>query len=195
MISVRRPSAETIRRFLDDQQKLDFSYSFVGATATTPPAGFALDHTRVRLGNGKAVFATAKTALQRWDQFRLQWLEAYPANTPIRAGEVVAVLARKGGWWWLNACRIIYVIDENGPQNRFGFAYGTLPDHAEMGEERFLIEWDRDEGSVWYDIFAFSRPRHWLARWGNPFIRIMQKRFGRESAAAVLRTIDSNSCP
>lgn len=189
MLSVRRPSAETIHRFLDDQRKLDFSYPFVGATATTPPAGFAVDHTRIKLGSGETVFATAKTALQRWDQFRLQWLEVCPSDTPIRPGEVVAVVARKAGWWWLNACRIIYVIDEDGPIDRFGFAYGTLPDHAEMGEERFLIEWDRAEGSVWYDILAFSRPRHRLARLGYPFIRIMQKRFGRESMAAMQRAV------
>ena len=195
MLSVRKPSAETIRRFLDNQQKFDFSYSFVGATATTPPTGFTVDHTRVRLGSGEAVFTTAKSALQRWDQFHLQWLEACPSDTPIRTGEVVAVMARKAGWWWLNACRIIYVIDENGPINRFGFAYGTLPDHAEMGEERFLIEWDQTDGSVWYDIFAFSRPRHRLARLGYPLIRLMQKRFRRESAAAVMRTIDSKSSP
>ena len=195
MLTVRKPSVETIRRFLDDQRKLEFSYSFVGATATHPPAGFVVDHTRVRLGSGEAVFSAAKSVLQRWDQFRLQWLEACPSDTPIRAGEVVGVMARKGGWWWLNACRIIYVIDEDGPIDRFGFAYGTLPDHAEMGEERFLIEWDRTDGSVWYDIFAFSRPRHRLARLGYPLIRLMQKRFGRESGAAVLRAVGSRSCP
>ena len=47
-------------------------------------------------------------ALQRWEQFRLGWVEAWPADTPIRAGEVVAVLARSLGLWWLNTCRIVY---------------------------------------------------------------------------------------
>jgi uncharacterized protein (UPF0548 family) len=168
MWSLRKPSTEIIRRFLDDQRKLDLSYSFVGATATTPPAGFVVDHTRIRLGSGEAVFATARAALQRWDQFRLNWLEAHPSDTPIRIGEVVAVLAHSAGLWWLVPCRIVYVIDETGPIHRFGFAYGTLPDHAATGEERFLIEWNRVDDSVWYDILAFSRPRHLLARWGNP---------------------------
>ena len=49
-------------------------------------------------------------------------------------------------------------MDESGPVRRFGFAYGTLPGHAESGEERFLIEWDQDEDGVWFDILAFSRP-------------------------------------
>ena len=195
MILARKPSAETIRRFLDSQRNLEFSYPFVGATATTPPADFTVDHTRVRLGSGEAVFAAGKATLERWDQFRLGWLEAVPADTPIRTGETVAIHARSAGVSWLVACRIIYVINENGPSTRFGFAYGTLPDHAATGEERFLIEWNRAEDTVWFDILAFSRPRHRLARWGYPVIRRMQKRFGRESAAAVVRAVCSNTRP
>ena len=101
----------------------------------------------------------------------------------------MAILARIAGLWWLNASRIIYVIDESAPVQRFGFAYGTLPGHAECGEERFLIEWDQAEGSVWYDILAFSRPRHPLARLGYPLSRLVQKRFARESAEAIRRFI------
>jgi uncharacterized protein (UPF0548 family) len=76
-------------------------------------------------------------------------------------------------------------VDETGPVSRFGFAYGTLPDHAGTGEERFLIEWNREDNSVWYDILAFSRPNHFLTRLGYPLVRRTQKRFGRESAAAM----------
>src|SRR6185436_6673895 len=68
---------------------------------------------------------------------------------------------------------------------RFGFAYGTLPDHIERGEERFLIEWDRKDDSVWYDILAFSQPRHPLVRLGAPVARLMQKRFARDSISAM----------
>ena len=49
---------------------------------------------------------------------------------------------------------------------RFGFGYGTLPRHAERGEERFSVEWYREDGCVYYDVFAFSRPKHPLA-WGS----------------------------
>jgi uncharacterized protein (UPF0548 family) len=102
---------------------------------------------------------------------------------------VVAILARSIGLWWLNACRIVMVVDEDGPVKRFGFAYGTLPDHAGSGEERFLVEWDREDDSVWYDILAFSRPRHFLARLGYPWVRRVQKKFGRESAAVMRRVV------
>ncbi len=189
MLFLRRPTEETIREFLAAQAKHALTYSAVGATMTTPPAGYVVDHTRIKLGEGEQVFAAAKAALERWQQFRLGWLEALPAETPIKEGQVVAILARSLGLWWLNACRIVAVVNEDGPVNRFGFAYGTLPDHAGSGEERFLVEWDRQEGSVWYDILAFSRPRHVLARLGYPWVRRVQKRFGRESAAAMCRAV------
>jgi uncharacterized protein (UPF0548 family) len=191
VLFLRRPTAETIRAFLAAQARLDLTYSAVGATATTPPAGYVMDHTRMRLGAGEKVFTAAKEALERWQQFRLGWLEASPEDTPIKEGQVVAILARSIGLWWLNACRIVIVLDEDGPVRRFGFAYGTLPDHAGSGEERFLIEWDREDDSVWYDILAFSRPRHFLARLGYPWVRRTQKRFGRESAAVMLQVARS----
>jgi len=193
MLSLRKPSAESVRRFLAGQAELDFTYSAVGATAETPPAGFVVDRTRVRLGEGEAVFRAAGDALRRWEQFRLGWVEAWSPDTPIRPGEVVAVMGRAVGLWWLNACRIVYVVDESGPISRFGFAYGTLPGHVESGEERFLVEWDRDEDSVWYDILAFSRPNHLLTRLGYPLVRRSQKRFGRDSAAAVFRSVNGTA--
>ncbi len=189
MLFLRRPTAEAIRAFLARQARLGLTYSAVGATTTNPPAGYVVDHTRMRLGAGEKVFAAAKAALERWQQFRLGWLEASPEDTPIKEGQVVAILARSLGLWRLNACRIVAVVDEDGPVHRFGFAYGTLPDHAGSGEERFLVEWDREDDSVWYDILAFSRPRHFLARLGYPWMRRVQKRFGRQSAAAVCRAL------
>lgn len=193
MLFLRKPTSDTIEAFLEAQGRLALTYAAVGATATQPPAGYVVDHTRIRLGQGERIFAAAKTALEHWQQFKLGWLEACPDDTPIRNGHVVAILARSIGLWWLNACRIVTVVSEDGPASRFGFAYGTLPDHAGTGEERFLIEWDREDDSVWYDILAFSRPQHILARLGYPLVRRTQKSFGRESAAAMYRAARANA--
>jgi uncharacterized protein (UPF0548 family) len=189
MLSLRKPSTEAIRPFLEAQAKLPFTYSAVGATAAAPPAGYIVDHTRIKLGEGEPAFHSAIAALRRWEQFRLGWVEAWSPDTPIQPGEVVAVMGRAIGLWWLNACRIVYVVDESGPISKFGFAYGTLPGHAESGEERFLIEWDQSDDSVWYDILAFSKPNHFLSRLGYPVVRWTQKRFGRDSAASMLRAV------
>lgn len=189
MLMLRRPSTRTIREFLAAQSKLNFTYSAVGFTATTPPPGYAVDHTRIKLGEGERVFTAAQAALRRWDQFRLGWVEARVREGPIETGKVVAVVARLFGLWWLNACRVVYVVEELGVIRRFGFAYGTLPDHAGTGEERFLVEWDQSNGAVYYDILAFSRPHQLLPRLGYPYLRRVQRRFGKESAAAMLRAV------
>ena len=73
---------------------------------------------------------------------------------------------------------------------RFGFGYGTLPGHAERGEERFGVEWNCGlDGSVYYDVFAFSRPKHPLAWSGYPFARLLQKRFRRDSTRAMVEAV------
>lgn len=113
--------------------------------------------------------------------------------TPLEVGQVVAIMGWAVGFWWLNSCRIVYTVDESGPTSRFGFAYGTLPGHVESGEERFLIEWDRDSDQVSYNILAFSRPNHILTWLGYPFVRRSQKRFGRDSAASMFRAVNSVS--
>lgn len=183
-----RASADRVRRFLDEQRALALTYDAVGATARaeTPP-GFVEDHNRQRLGDGEAVFARAQAAVRAWRMFPSPWTAIEPADAPIAEGTVVAVHVRVLGTWWLNATRIVYVLDE---PRRFGFAYGTLPGHAECGEERFVVEWLADD-SVWYDLRAFSRPRHALARLGYPFARAYQRRFGRASKAAMVRTTQS----
>lgn len=191
ILFLQKPTPEDLRHYLAAQIEPEFSYSAVGATAGEPPSGFMLDQMRIKLGSGESTFCAAKSALQRWQHFRLGWLEAWPPETPIQSGQVISVLARVMGLWSLNFCRIVYVVDEMGPVRKFGFAYGTLADHVERGEERFLLEWHTSDNSVWYDVLAFSRPRHVLTWLGYPLVRRTQKRFARDSAAAMLRAVET----
>ncbi len=89
----------------------------------------------------------------------------------------------------LNACRIVYVLEEDAPIRRYGFGYGTLAEHAEQGEERFSVEWHSGDDSVWYDILAFSRPNQWLVRAGYPLTRRLQRRFARDSMGAMAAAV------
>jgi uncharacterized protein (UPF0548 family) len=186
MLLLKVPRENEVRSFVRDQQDLPLSYPTPDMTQRGAPGGFNLDHNRVRLGEGADTFARAKHALQGWRMFDLGWVKLFWPDAPIEVGTVVAVVVRHLGFWSLNACRIVYVIDEDGPIRKYGFAYGTLPDHMESGEELFSIEWRRDDDSVWYDILAFSKPRHLLARIGYPLSRMMQKRFAKDSLQTML---------
>lgn len=180
-LSLRRPVGATVTAFLV-RSTGKFTYAEVGATkhgADVP--GYDNDRRRVKLGEGEAAFEAAKAALRRWAQFPPAWTFV-SRRAPLEAGQTVAMCARAFGVWWINAARIVYAIDE---PRRFGFAYGTLAAHVECGEERFLIEWAED-GSVWYDLRAFSRPRRLLIRLGYPLARRLQKRFARDSGAALV---------
>jgi len=186
MLLFRRPEPGEITRFIGNQSAKPYSYLAVGATSGNPPPRFVVDHNRVRLGEGSRVFDRACRALSGWKMFDIGWVELFHPDTPIATGETVAVLARICGVWFLNACRIVYTVaEEPGPVCRFGFAYGTLPEHAESGEERFMIEWDREDDSVWYDLLAFSRPNSALAKIAYPIARRLQKRFARDSKQAM----------
>ncbi len=101
--------------------------------------------------------------------------------TPIKKGETVAVLFKIFNIWWINSARIVYTIDN---ENKFGFAYGTLPGHLEKGEECFWIEKD-ESGSVYYHIKAFSKPAYWFVWLAYPLARIFQRRFVKESLSGM----------
>jgi uncharacterized protein (UPF0548 family) len=178
------PPPERIREFIAAQKDLNFSYVEVGATRTSFPAAYNRDHNRIKLGLGQDTYQRAIAGLRRWQQFDLGWAKIEPPETEVATGATVAVMVHHFGLWSLNACRIVYVFEE---ERRFGFAYGTLPDHAERGEERFMVEWLAEDNSVWYDIEAFSQPAHLFARAGYPLTRRLQKRFAIDSMAAMKR--------
>jgi uncharacterized protein (UPF0548 family) len=185
---LKKPSNERIQAFLAGQARHPFSYAEVGASHGEPPAGYDWDHRRLALGKGSAVFESACSALRRWAMFPRPWTEIHPESPPIQQGATVALLFRVLGLWGLNACRIVYLLDDKEPIRRLGFAYGTLPDHVERGEERFSIEWDADD-TVWYDLRAFSRPHSWLVRLGYPIARRLQRRFALDSQAAMQKAV------
>jgi uncharacterized protein (UPF0548 family) len=159
VFSLTLPSEDEVRRFISKQKESGFSYPEVGASATAVPRGYTVDHNRIRLGRGEDTWQRAVQAIRQWRMFNMPWVSLHWPNALIQVGTGVAVSVHHFGFYSLNACRIVYTVDEEGSVNRFGFAYGTLAEHAESGEERFTVEWNRADDTVWYDILAFSRPQ------------------------------------
>jgi uncharacterized protein (UPF0548 family) len=190
IVSFLLPSDRALQTFLKEQEHLTYTYEPEGATRRqeTCVPGYDSDRLRVRIGRGFDDFARAREAVRQWRMFPSGWTRILPAGAPIEPGVTVAMCARFLGAWWPNSCRIVYVVDE---PDRFGFAYGTLPGHVERGEELFQVELDAD-GAVWYEIRAFSRPRHWLVRLAYPVVRLLQARLRRDSASAMGRGIKTS---
>ena len=191
MFLLHRPSDNEIRHFLATQRDLPFSYTEVGASRdASSPAGFPVNHHRARLGTGKKTFDAAVAAMRSWEMYSLNWTKLCWPETPIREGEVVAVLAKHFGVWSLNACRIIYTLEEESRLPRYGFAFGTLPGHVEQGEERFTVEWESDTEAVWYELFAFARPKPLVAKIGYPFVGLIQRRFAADSSQSMKQAVN-----
>jgi uncharacterized protein (UPF0548 family) len=189
MIFMRMPDGNQLKDFIEQQSKLPFSYPDVEATRGPAPPGYAVDHNRVQLGRGELAYQRARKALQRWRMFELSWVHLCWPTTPVEPGNTVGILVHVARSWWLNACRVVYTIDEGGEVERLGFAYGTLPEHAARGEERFTVEWHRADDTVWYDVLGYSQPNHRLARLGGPLARRTQQRFASDAREAMVRAV------
>jgi len=183
-----QPSLAEVEQFLVGLVDQPFSYPDVGCTQGEPPRRYTVDRNRILLGRGRQVFSTACAALRRWEMFRLGWVELHAPQSTIAPGAVVAVVVRANALWWFNGARVVYVCEAAADERQFGFAYGTLVEHAEQGEERFSIQRDEND-NVWYEIVAASRPGHWYGWVGYPLVRRLQRRFAADSLQAMVRAV------
>jgi uncharacterized protein (UPF0548 family) len=188
MFLARRHSPEHIDGFLRDSRDLPLSYGPIGIVNAFRQD---LDEATGAIGHGKADFERARAALMSWKQFDIGWVETFPRHAPVSVGTVVAVLIRHLGFWSLNGCRVLYSVGGLDDVARFGFAYGTLTNHAEAGEELFEVFLEPQTDAVIYRIRAASWPQATLARVGQPIVRVLQARFRRHSVAAMTRATRS----
>jgi uncharacterized protein (UPF0548 family) len=178
-----------IAKFLDQSRHLPLSYDPIGIARQTPK-GFNADLASQVIGRGRETFERAKDALGRWRHYEMGWVELFPRGAAIEPGTNVAVLVRHLGFWSLNGCRVVYGIGQKEHETNFGFAYGTLTNHAEMGEEIFEVRLEPESEEVIYSIQAVSKPHATMAQVGYPIARYFQERFRRDSTSALQRAID-----
>lgn len=191
MFLIRRPSQREITEFLDQSRDLPLSYDPVGIARQTPE-GFNADLASAVIGHGRETFERAKDALAQWRHYEMGWVELLPQGALIEPGTNVAVVVRHLGFWSLNGCRVVYGVGDRQTGSSFGFAYGTLTNHAELGEEIFEVRLAPESEEVIYRIQAVSKPRAAMARIGYPVARYFQERFRRDSISALRRAVDEN---
>jgi len=165
---------------VNDLRGLPLTYTDVGATAdgATLPAGYHHVRVSARIGTGRDRFEQAAESVMRYGMLRGAGVRVSASTDVAQVGTLV--LGRLGP---IPApCRVVYVVDE--PDCR-GFAYGTLPGHAESGEERFAVRYEPGSGSVYAEVVAFSRHGAWWSRLGGPVARAVQRVVTRRYLHAV----------
>ena len=153
---------------LSDLAALPLTYAEVGATARPLPAGYHHVQKAAPIGRGRHRFEEAADEGMRWGMLRGAGLRVEATSEVAAVGsEVLVHLGPVRA-----PCRVVYVVDEPG---RRGFAYGTLPGHAESGEERFVVRYDPATDVVYAEVVAFSRHATWWSRLGSPVTSVAQR--------------------
>jgi uncharacterized protein (UPF0548 family) len=153
---------------LSDLAALPLTYSEVGATAGPLPAGYHHVQKSAVIGRGRPRFEEAADKGMRWGMLRGAGLRVEATSDVAAVGaEVIVHLGPVRA-----PCRVVYVVDED---DRRGFAYGTLPGHAESGEERFMVRYDPATEEVYAEVVAFSRHGTWWSRLGAPVTSVIQR--------------------
>ncbi|CAK0753815.1 hypothetical protein CVIRNUC_002249 [Coccomyxa viridis] len=208
-ISSRKPDHSVIDRDVQRSKSASPNHRHAGSTESIgndPPLlqqrGWHIDYDCVQVGSGKQAYSNAKEAVKQWKHMDLGWVAT---NRPvIEVGQATIVMARVLGLLWMrNPLRIVYQGEQKAPVPacavragrrqsksckkglRFDLGQTTLEGHSLAGEERFSVQWCKEDDSVWYEIYAVSRPATLLAIASYPLTRHYQRRFRRESLSAV----------
>ena len=153
---------------LSELAALPLTYAEVGATAGPLPAGYHHVQKSAVIGHGRSRFVDAADAGMRWGMLRGAGLKVEATTERAQVGsEVIVQLGLVPA-----PCRVVYVVDE---PDRRGFAYGTLPGHAESGEELFLVRFDPATEQVYAEVTAFSRHATWWSRLASPVTSLIQR--------------------
>jgi uncharacterized protein (UPF0548 family) len=163
---------------LNELAALPLTYAEVGATAGPLPAGYHHVQESAVIGHGRRQFEDAAEAGVRWGMLRGAGLRV-EATTDVAAvgSEVIVHLGPVRA-----PCRVVYVVDE---PDRRGFAYGTLPGHAESGEELFVVRYEPATDEVYAEVRAFSRHATWWSRLASPFTSLAQRVITKRYLTAI----------
>nr|WP_198962426.1 DUF1990 domain-containing protein [Glutamicibacter sp. BW78] len=174
----------------------DLTYTDFGLTELgRAPAGYRTVRRRARVGNGEDAFRRLADGILGWEMHRGAGLRV-PEETPRAAPGVRVVSGMGAGPVRLPApCRVLWsqepeAADPTTGPRRAGFGYGTLQGHPVAGEEAFTAVLD-DDGTVWFEVLAYSRPANWLMRAAAPVTQRTQEWVTRAYFRSAERLADA----
>lgn len=179
-VSVTRPDRTVLEKMLAEQCAQPATFD----GPLQPTAGFRFTRVLEPLGTGENVFNQAARGLEAWAVYP-GWMTLEPHPAPIKKGVCAAFVTGITPLWTVSAVRITEV---ERSARRFAFTLRTLPQHALTGAERFCVYQD-EQNAVWYELTALSKPQHPLAKLGAPGVRLVQRRFARDSVRSLRRFV------
>lgn len=185
LITFGPPSAEHFDRLLAELATASVTYDHVGSTLDRAAPGRR--HT-VELGTGTGTFDLAVAGLRAWACHQGIGATIHPVGAALAEGTDVIVVLHLGPIRLLVPDRIVAVVDE---PDRFGFAYGTLPGHAERGEESFIVERAVD-GCVTATIRVHARGSWLVARLAGPVVGLLQRIASRRYLGALRGFVETH---
>ena len=180
-LSVTRPGSAALEKTLTEQGSLPVTFD----GPLQPTAGFRFVRVLEPLGSGEDVFNWAVQGLEAWAVYP-GWMTLEPHPAPVQREVCVAFVTGIAPVWTASAVRITEV---ERSARRFAFTLRTLPQHALTGTERFCVYRD-EQDAVWYELTALSKPQHPLAQLGAPAVRLVQRRFARDSVRSLRKFIE-----
>ncbi len=180
MWSLRRPRDAQLASILAGVAARDVTYSEIGMSRPGGNTqGFHLEDHRAEIAID---FATARERLAAFATHALPYMFVYPRDARVVLRRDVVVCARIAGAWSINPCRVVIVEDT---PDRFAYAYGTLPGHAESGEEWFSVEQVGDR--VVAETRAYAKMADIFARLAMPIARRVQRKVKIDYLRALAR--------
>ena len=171
-MSFRKWDDYALVMLLNEQSELDVSYSPMGVTDqehTVP--GYHYVHGNIDLGHGQETFERAVRNIQEWKVHQQVGLNVTTECLVVTENVEAVFQLRYRCLYVTIACRVLRVMKK---ESSWGFIYGTLPHHAEQGEESFVVE-HLPNDTVRFTVRAHSRPGHPLVKLGSPVARHVQK--------------------
>lgn len=175
------PSQARLAGVLERSAPLELTYREVGATVYgEQPDGY--HHDVFRRFVPDADFDRGVRAVSTWAGHHGAGALMVPSVPSTKLGTSMAFGIRVFGLWFVAACRIVGVVDE---EDVYGIAYGTLPEHPERGEEIFLVR--RLDGGLEFEVRSFSRPNSPLVWVSGPIGRFLQRTMTKRYLDALVR--------
>jgi uncharacterized protein (UPF0548 family) len=176
------PDATEMQRLWLASCDADFSYADPGALLRRSVAPL-YERTRT-IGRGDECFAAAVAFVQTWGPQRALGTRIHPCDSRVAEGATMVQCLRVAGCFVTAPVRVIGVTRSD---DRFAYAYGTLPGHPERGEEVFTVERGTD-GEVRVTVAVRAESGTLLTRCGAPVARRLQRRALGIYVDAIART-------